>query len=81
MPSKIAATGLKMCGALVPTIAAPAKVPYIKSLVLILPFMTADMASEVTTDALIAQYALIMPFWSRKGAVLVFVVATKSGVS
>lgn len=49
MPSKIAATGLKMKGALVPMIAAPAKVPYIRSFILILPFPTADIAKEVTT--------------------------------
>lgn len=71
MPRRMAAMGLKMWGALVPIMAAPAKVPYMRSLILILPWMTADQAIEVTTDALMAQYALIIPFSPRKGDVVV----------
>lgn len=70
IPSKIAGIVLKINGALVPIMAAPAKVPYIRSLILILPYITADKAKEVTTDADIHQYALIAPLNSKNGGVV-----------
>jgi len=69
IPSKIADIGLKINGALVPMIAAPAKVPYIRSFILILPYITADKAKEVTTHVDIHQYALIAPLYSKNGCV------------
>ena len=69
IPNKIAAIGLKINGALVPMIAAPAKVPYIRSFILILPYITADKAKEVTTHVEIHQYALIAPLYSKNGGV------------
>lgn len=61
--------------------AAPANVPYIRSFILILPCPTADIAREVTTLAEMAQYALIMPLFAKKGAVLVTAVGVTTGTS
>lgn len=54
MPSMMAAIGLKINWALVPTMMAPQIGEYSKSLMLILPYITADKANEVTTEADIA---------------------------
>ena len=64
-----------------PMMAAPAKVPYIRSLIRILPWPSADMANEVTTLAEMAQYALIMPLFAKNGAVLTIVVGPTTGTS
>lgn len=71
MPNIMASITLNISGALVPTKAAPANTPYIKSLILILPWMIPDKAKEVTTEVEIPKYALIMPFSARNGEVLV----------
>lgn len=70
IPKRIAYIGVKINGALVPIIAAPAKTPYIRSLILILPWITALRAREVTTHVEMAQYAAIIPFSAKKGVVL-----------
>ena len=62
-------------------IAAPANVPYIKSFILIFPYSVAESANEVTTEAEMAQYALIIPLLARKGGVLIVVVGVTLGTS
>lgn len=81
IPRSIASIGLKIKGALVPIIAAPAKTPYIKSFILILAWITADNAKEVTTHADIAQYAEIIPFYAKNGAVFVTALGPTFGTS
>ena len=81
MPNIMASITLKINGALVPIIAAPANTPYIKSLILIFPWITADKASEVTTHAEIPKYAAIIPFSAKKGVVFTAVVAPTLGTS
>lgn len=71
MPKRIASMTLKINGALVPIMAAPAKTPYIRSFILILAWMTADIAKDVTTQAEIPKYAAFMPFSAKNGVVLV----------